>query len=147
MGETNERNINDEIFWNNFKYQNPLFLAKDLIRANEAKNKQLVNNINGFVNLSKTIVRKEIHENKKPNKTVNTVEKIFNFNKQQKGKRLPSDLAIQLKILTPKQMFQRLPIAFAQARAGDTSWILNLWILEIVKHLIPTDYYSIFQKK
>ena len=126
MSETNERNINDEIFWNNFKYQNPLFLAKYLIRANEAKNKQLVNNINGFVNLSKTIVRKEIHENKKPNKTVNTVEKIFNFNKQQKGKRLPSDLAIQLKILTPKQMFQRLLIAFAQARAGDTSWILNL---------------------
>ena len=126
MSETNERNINDEIFWNNFKQQNPLFLAKDLIRANEAKNKQLVNNINGFVNLSKTIVRKEIHENKKPNKTVNTVEKIFNFNKQQKGKRLPSDLAIQLKILTPKQMFQRLSIAFAQARAGDTSWILNL---------------------
>ena len=126
MSETNERNINDEIFWNNFKYQNPLFLAKYLIRANEAKNKQLVNNINGFVNLSKTIVRKEIHENKKPNKTVNTVEKIFNFNKQQKGKRLPSDLAIQLKILTPKQMFQRLSIAFAQARASDTSWILNL---------------------
>ena len=127
MSETNERNINDEIFWNNFKQQNPLFLAKDLIRANEAKNKQLVNNINnGFVNLRKAIVRKEIPENKKPNKTVNTVEKILNFHKQQKGKRLPSDLAIQLKILTPKQMFQRLSIALAQARAGDTSWILNL---------------------
>ena len=127
MSGTNERNINDEIFWNNFKYQNPLFLAKDLIRANEAKNKQLVNNINnGFVNLRKAIVRKEIPENKKPNKTVNTVEKILNFHKQQKGKRLPSDLAIQLKILTPKQMFQRLSIALAQARAGDTSWILNL---------------------
>ena len=127
MSGTNERNINDEIFWNNFKYQNPLFLAKDLIRANEAKNKQLVNNINnGFVNLRKAIVRKEIPENKKPNKTVNTVEKILNFHKQQKGKRLPSDLAIQLKILTPKQMFQRLSIALAQARAGDKSWILNL---------------------
>ena len=63
MSGTNERNINDEIFWNNFKYQNPLFLAKDLIRANEAKNKQLVNNINnGFVNLRKAIVRKEIPE-------------------------------------------------------------------------------------
>ena len=127
MSETNERNINDEIFWNNFKYQNPLFLAKDLIRANEAKNKQLVKNINnGFVNLRKAIVRKEIPENKKPNKMVNTVEKILNFNKQQKGKTLPSDLTIQLKILTPKQMFQRLSITFAQARAGDTSWILNL---------------------
>ena len=37
---------NDEIFWNYFKDQNPLFLAKDLIRAKEVKNQQLKNNIN-----------------------------------------------------------------------------------------------------
>ena len=34
----NEKDINEEIFWNYFKYQNPLFLAKDLIRAMQAKN-------------------------------------------------------------------------------------------------------------
>ena len=34
--------IIDEVFWIYFKYQNPSFLAKDLIRANQAKNEQLV---------------------------------------------------------------------------------------------------------
>ena len=38
--------VNDEIFWSYFKYQNPPFLVKDLIRATQAKNEQLVNNIN-----------------------------------------------------------------------------------------------------
>ena len=38
------KDINDEIFWNYFKYQNPSFLPKDLIRATQAKNEQLVNN-------------------------------------------------------------------------------------------------------
>ena len=34
---SNEEDVNDEIFLNYFKYQNPSFLAKDLIRATEAK--------------------------------------------------------------------------------------------------------------
>ena len=33
-----EKDINDEIFWNYFKYQDSLFLAKDFIRATQAKN-------------------------------------------------------------------------------------------------------------
>ena len=41
----------------------------------------------------------------KSNKIINIVEKTLDFNKQQKGK--------GLKILTPKQMLQRLPIALA----------------------------------
>ena len=32
----------------------------------------------------------------------------------------PSDLAKRFKILTPKQMLQRLPIALAQIKAGKT---------------------------
>ena len=55
----------------------------------------------------------EISENENPKKVVNIVEKILNFNEQQKGK--------GIKILTPKQMLQRLPIALAQVKAGDTS--------------------------
>ena len=40
------------MFWNYFKYQNPSFLVKNLIRAKQAKNEQLVNNINDeFVHL------------------------------------------------------------------------------------------------
>ena len=32
-----EKDLNDEIFWNCFKYQNPSFLAKDLIRVTQAE--------------------------------------------------------------------------------------------------------------
>ena len=41
-----EKDINDEIFRNYFKYQNSLLLAKDLIRVKQSKNQQLINNIN-----------------------------------------------------------------------------------------------------
>ena len=37
------------------------------------------------------------------------------------GEGHPLDLATQLKILSPKQMLQRLPIALAQVKAGNTS--------------------------
>ena len=43
----------------------------------------------------------------------NIVEKIVNFNKQQKGK--------GLKILTPKQILQRVPITLGQVEAGNAS--------------------------
>ena len=35
-----------EIFRNYFNYQNPSFLAKDSVRVMQAKNEQLVNNVN-----------------------------------------------------------------------------------------------------
>ena len=37
----NKNDTNDEIFWNYFKYQNPLFLAKYLIRATQAKKRAI----------------------------------------------------------------------------------------------------------
>ena len=71
------------MFWYYFKYQNPSFLAKDLIRAKQAKNGQLLNNINdGLIDLRNTIIKKEITENKNPNKTVDVLEKILDSNKQ-----------------------------------------------------------------
>ena len=60
-----DKYINDEIFWNYFMYQNPSFLAKDLIVAKQAKTEQLVNNIND--ELRNAIIKKEIPENKNPN--------------------------------------------------------------------------------
>ena len=59
------------------------------------------------------INKRVILENENPNKIVNIVEKIFGFNKQQKGKGID--------ILTHKQMFQRLPMVLAQVKAGNTS--------------------------
>ena len=44
---------------------------------------------------------------------VEIIKKPLNFNEQQKGK--------EIKMLTPKQLLQRLPIAIAQVKAGNTS--------------------------
>ena len=71
-----EKDVNDDIFWNYFKYQNPLFLAKDLIRATNAENKKLVNNINdGLIDSRKDINRKEIPANENPKKVADIVKK------------------------------------------------------------------------
>ena len=59
-----KKDINGEIFWNNYKYQNPSFLAKDLIRSKLAKNKQLVKNINyNLFDLRNVIIKEKIPEN------------------------------------------------------------------------------------
>ena len=62
-----------------------------------------------MIDLRNDINRKEIPENENPKKVADIVEKIPDFNKQQKVK--------GIKILTPKQ---RLPIAFTQVEAGNT---------------------------
>ena len=46
-------------------------------------------------------------------KIADIVKNVLDFNKRQKVK--------AIKILTPKQMFQRLSIALAQVKAGNTS--------------------------
>ena len=69
-----------------------------------------------MIDLINAIIRKEIPENENPNKIVNIVEiveKILDFDKQQKGK--------GIKTLTPEQIIHRLPIALAQVNAGNTS--------------------------
>ena len=48
------------MFWDYFKYQNPSFLAKDLIRAAQAKNEQIVNNVNdGLIDLRTILTEKK----------------------------------------------------------------------------------------
>ena len=75
-----EKDVNYEIFWNYLKYQNPLLLEKDLIRATQTKNEQLVNDVNdGLIDLRSIIIRKEIPENKNPNKIVDIAEKILHL--------------------------------------------------------------------
>ena len=63
--------------------------------------------------INESINNEEITENENPEKVVNIVEKILDFNKQQKGK--------GIKILTPKQLLQRVPIAIAQVKGCNTS--------------------------
>ena len=77
--------------------------------------------------LRNSINSKGIPENENPKKVVNIVEKIIDCNKKQKGK--------VIKILTPKQMLQRLPIALAQVKAGNTSENLLNEIRQIIYSL------------
>ena len=56
----NEKGIKGQMFWNQFKYQNPSFLEIDLIIAMQAENEQLVYNVNdGLIDLRKAINRKK----------------------------------------------------------------------------------------
>ena len=77
------------------------------------------------------INRKETSKNENLEKLVEIVEKILDFNKQQKGK--------GNKILTPKQMLQRLPITLAQVKAANTSENLLNEIRQII--------YSLYREK
>ena len=66
-----------------------------------------------MIDLRNDINRKDIPENENLKKVVDIVEKIIDCNKQQKGK--------GIKILTPKQMLQRLPVSLAQVKASNAS--------------------------
>ena len=68
-------------------------------------------------------------ENEDPESIVNIVEKISKFNKQnQQGE--------GIKILTPNQMHNRLPIALAQLQAGNNSNKLKNEIRQYCIHFI-----------
>ena len=107
---TNKTNINTKLFNEYSKYYNPLFLLKNLHNTNENSN-------DGLIELGNAVNRKK-SENENPDKIV---EEILNFNEQQKGKGCPLGWATCFRILTPKQMFQRLPIALAQVQADNSS--------------------------
>ena len=71
-------------------------------------------------------------KNEKRDKIVNIVEKILKFNEQnQQGE--------GIKILTPNQMLNRLPIALAQLKAGNNSNKLKNEIRQLL--------YSLYRSK
>ena len=78
---------------------------------------QLVNLINSELKDLKEEIKKISKAEKeieKPDQIENIVEKILKFNEQQQSGQA-------LKILTPNQMLNRLPIALAQLQAGNNS--------------------------
>ena len=100
------------------------------------KMKKIVKNINdSLINLRSSINRKKIPENESLKNIVNIAEKTLDFNKKQKGNGLPSDLAKHIKILTPKQMIQRLRRALAEVKSGNTSENLLNEIRQIIYYL------------
>ena len=66
-----------------FEYQNPLLLAKDLIKTEKSNSKQIVKQtINSINKLKNYAIKKQILKNENPNKLVNIVEKILELNNQ-----------------------------------------------------------------
>ena len=82
-----------------------------------------------FIHLRNSVNSKNIPESENPKKIVEVVEKILDFNKQQKGK--------GIKIISSKQMLQRLPMRLP--KAGNTSEKLLNEIRQII--------YSLHQEK
>ena len=113
-----ETSINKKLFKNYFSFQTPSALLKELYKTDDKeKNKLLVSVINsGLKDLKEEInkMSKEERINKKSGKIVNIVKKVLKFNKQNQERQ-------GLKILTPSQMFSRLPITLAQLKAGNNS--------------------------
>ena len=100
------------------------------------KNSKLVNIFNsGLEDLEKEIkeMSKEEIEIEKPYNIVKVVKMILDFNKieQQEGQ--------GIKILTPNQMLNRLPIALAQLNAGNNS--------DKLKNEIRQLLYSLYRSK
>ena len=131
-----EKDINDDLFNKYFKFQRPSDMIMLLNKTNDTeKNNKLVNLINsGLKDLKEEIKKmseaeKEIED---PELIVNIVEKILKFNKQnQQGE--------GIKILTPNQMLNRLPIALAQLQAGNNSNKLKNEIRQLL--------YSLYRSK
>ena len=100
------------------------------------KNNKLVSLINSGLKYLKEEIKKmpkaEI-ENEDPELIADFVEKILKFNEQNQQKRQA------IKILTPNQMLNRLPIALAQLQAGNNSNKLKNEIRQLL--------YSLYRSK
>ena len=80
-----------------------------------------------MLNLRNDVNKKRISKNEDPEKIISIVEKVIDLNKQQKSR--------ELKLLNLKQILQRLPIAFALVKAGNTSENLLNKIGQIIYYL------------
>ena len=116
----NEKHINNEISKKHYGYHNPSFLTKDWHKVSQAKNEQIVNQVNDtLIGLRNAVNKNETPENKNPDKVINI--------EQQKGKRL--------KILTPKKILQRLLTVLPQVKAVNTSKNLLNEVRQIIYSL------------
>ena len=117
--------------------QRPSDMLMLLNKTNDTeRNNKLVNLINSELKDLKEEIKKmsEVEiKNEDPEMIVEIVEKILKFNKQnqQKGQ--------GIKILTPNQMLNRLPIALAQLQAGNNSNKLKNQIRQLL--------YSLYRSK
>ena len=131
-----ETDINEELFRKYFGFQKPSEFFNSLINTNDIeKNNKLVVSIIGVLKNFKEEINKMSEQERKiekPDKIVEIVKEILKFNKQkQEGQ--------GIKIITPNQMFSRLPISLAQLEAGNNS--------EKLKNEIRQLLYSLYRSK
>ena len=125
------------MFYYYFNFKQPSDLAKKLFEMKDKKrNNDFVKEIkNRWSKLKDDVeeMSEDEKENKNPDKMLEIVKEILNFNKQQQqsGK--------GLKVLTPNQMLSRLPITLAQLKAGNNS--------EKLKNEIRQLLYSLYRSK
>ena len=114
-----ETDINKDLFKKDFSFQKPSDMIMILNKINDTeKINKLVSLINsGLEDLKEEIkkISKAEIENEDPDLIVGIVEKILKFNEQNQQK------GLGIKILTPNQMLNRLPIALAQLQAENNS--------------------------
>ena len=129
-----EKEINRELFKNRFSLQMPSIMLKNLYELNDRKENNLLVDIikSGLSDLENEI--KKMSEDKinieKPYKIVNIVEDILKFNKKKQNQQGKG-----LKILTPNQMLNKLPITLAQLKAGNNSEKLKNEIKQLLYSL------------
>ena len=132
--ENESKGINYDLFKDYFDLVAPTVLAKKLLETkNKNKNNELVEKVkNRWSNLKDVIEEMTEDEIKteKPDKILEIVKEILDFNK-----RIRKQKGLALKILTPDQMFSRLPISLAQLNAGNNSEKLKYEIRQILYSL------------
>ena len=125
--------INPNFFREYFEYLSPSDMYKNLNKTiNSEENKVQVNAIKDkLANLMEEFENRPTTNAKKienTNNMVKIVERILEFNQ-------PNQSGQRLKILTPSQMLNRLPIALAQLNAGNNSEKLKNEIRQILHSL------------
>ena len=130
-----ETNMNMELFQKYINFQMLSAILRDLFcRKDKNKNNNLVDAIKSEL----SVLREEIEEMseneieiEKPDKTVDIIEKILEFNRQNNRTRI--------KMLTPEQMLSRLPITLAQLKSENNTENLNNEIRQLL--------YSLYRSK
>ena len=130
-----EIDLNEELFKKHFNFQRPSDMLTYLNKTNDKeKNHELVSLINsGLKDFKEEINKMSEQERKieKPESIAEIVEEILKFKEQRQGQ--------GIKILTPNQMLNRLPISLAQLQAGNNS--------EKLKNEIRRLLYSLYRSK
>ena len=125
------RSVNHNLSREYFKYQDPDSMLEDMYstRKIERNNIQVAlirSALTNFTDKINSMSENEIRL-EQPNKIVNIVEKILEFNRQQSGQ--------GLKTLTLNQILNRLPIFLAQLKAGKKSEKLKNRIRQLLHSL------------